>query len=276
MSMQTTRSIAITSGKGGVGKSCIALNIAILLARRNKSTLLVDGDLGLGNIGLMIGASPEETFENVLTGECSVKAACLEGPEGLAILPAASGRTREYNGPLNRNLTKLTELERSCEIVIVDTGAGIPSTTVDLASAADQTVLVVTPEPTAIADAYATLKLLLGINPRLQAKLLVNMVDTANEAEELHERFRELVEQFLGAKIGNWGYIPLDRYVRESVKRQTPFVLASPPSSAAEALQQVVEDLLRDSRNAKDRKQGLFERAVKRDNSPHKSPPQRK
>ena len=276
MNEQTTRSIAITSGKGGVGKSCIALNIAISLARRNRSTLLVDGDLGLGNISLMIGASPEVTLENVLTGECSVGAARLEGPEGLAILPAASDRTREYNAPLDRNLNKLTELERSCEIVIVDTGAGIPSTTVDLTSAADQTILIVTPEPTASADAYATLKLLVSINPELQAKLLVNMVDSVDEAEELHERFRELVERFLGAKIDNWGYIPLDRHVRVSVKRQTPFVLASPPPPAAEALQQVVEDLLLDSGNAENRKQGLFERAVRRDNLPCKSPSRRK
>ena len=271
------RSIAITSGKGGVGKSCIALNLAVSLARMSKNTLLIDGDLGLGNIALLLGASPDETLENVLAGECAVEDAYFSGPEGLTILPAASDRMRDFGAPLDPgNLRRLTELERANELVIVDTGAGIPSTAVDLASAADQTVLIVTPEPTAIADAYATLKLLLGVNPNLQTKLLVNMADSAEEATGLHERFQELVERFLGAKIDSWGYIPLDRYVRESIKRQTPFVLASPPSPAAEALQRVVEDLLKDSGIANDRKQGLFEHAVKLGDSPRNTPPRRK
>lgn len=277
MSVPRARSIAITSGKGGVGKTCIALNLAVSLARMSTNTLLVDADLGLGNIALLLGASPEDTIENLLAGECTVEEACLSGPEGLTILPAASDRMRDFGAPLDlANLSRLTELERSSEIVIVDTGAGIPSTTVDLASAADQTVLVVTPEPTAIADAYATLKLLLGVNPNLQAKLLVNMVENADEANGLHERFQELVQRFLGAKIDNWGYIPLDRYVRESIKRQTPFVLASPPSPAAEALQRIVEDLLKDSGIANDRKQGLFEHAVKLGDSSRNTPPRRK
>lgn len=277
MSVPRARSIAITSGKGGVGKTCIALNLAVSLARMSTNTLLVDADLGLGNIALLLGASPEDTIENLLAGECTVEEACLSGPEGLTILPAASDRMRDFGAPLDlANLSRLTELERSSEIVIVDIGAGIPSTTVDLASAADQTVLVVTPEPTAIADAYATLKLLLGVNPNLQAKLLVNMVENADEANGLHERFQELVQRFLGAKIDNWGYIPLDRYVRESIKRQTPFVLASPPSPAAEALQRIVEDLLKDSGIANDRKQGLFEYAVKLGDSSRNTPPRRK
>ena len=232
-------SVAITSGKGGVGKSCIALNLAAELAKSGKRVLLVDGDLGLGNVGLLLGIGGEWTIEDALSGRCPVAEAAIEGPEGLVILPAANEGETDFWQTLAVVPSVVVELEAFAadfDVLVIDTGAGIADKTVDLVIAADEALVVVTPEPTAIADAYVTLKTLLLHRSELVAGLLVNMADSAEEAAELHDKFAELASRFLGAEIDNRGYIPLDRYVREAVKRQVPFALTAPPSPAAQAL----------------------------------------
>ena len=261
------RTVAVTSGKGGVGKSCVALNLAVVLARRQQRVLLVDADLGLGNISILLGLSPDYTVEDVLQETCRVEQAVVEGPEGIAVLPAASdvgvgfwesaAASGAGGGPLK-------DFEAGFDFIIVDTAAGIAAKVVDFVMATDEVLLLVTPEPTSIADAYAVLKVLLQKQPQLSLELLVNMADSAAEAGELHAKFQEIVRRFLGAEIDNRGYIPLDRYVREAVKRQMPFVLANPPTPAAEALAQIAGDLLRQKPVAPVRGGGVFERALER------------
>ena len=239
------RSLAVTSGKGGVGKSCIALNLSVAMARLGQRVLLIDADLGLGNIGILMGLSPDYTVEDVLQGRCSPEQAVVEGPEGIAVLAAASDREARFweIGELTER-GELAEFEAGFDFVIVDTGAGIAAKVVDFVAAADEALILVTPEPTSIADSYATLKVLLHKRPELHLKLLVNMAESAVEAGDLQEKFQEIVQRFLEAEIDNRGYIPLDRYVREAVKRQIPFVLADPPSPAAEALVQLANHFL--------------------------------
>ena len=239
MTASNVRSIAVTSGKGGVGKSCIALNLAVALGRLEQRVLLVDADLGLGNIAILAGLSPERTIEEVLAGQCSVAEVALQGPENIVVLPAAAAadvvQWEDFLADGNTG-EQLKEFETEFDVVVIDTGAGIGARVVDFVAAVDQVFLVVTPEPTAIADAYAALKVLVQQRSPQGLGLLVNMAESAVEAEDLYPKFQELAERFLGAKIDNLGYIPLDRYVRESVKRQTPFVLADPPLPAAEAV----------------------------------------
>ena len=239
MTASNVRSIAVTSGKGGVGKSCIALNLAVALGRLEQRVLLVDADLGLGNIAILAGLSPERTIEEVLAGQCSVAEVALQGPENIVVLPAAAAadvvQWEDFQADGNTG-EQLKEFETEFDVVVIDTGAGIGARVVDFVAAVDQVFLVVTPEPTAIADAYAALKVLVQQRSPQGLGLLVNMAESAVEAEDLYPKFQELAERFLGAKIDNLGYIPLDRYVRESVKRQTPFVLADPPLPAAEAV----------------------------------------
>ncbi len=231
--------VAITSGKGGVGKSCIALNTAIALARRGRRTLLVDADFGLGSSALLMGSAVEYSLEDVLIGRSRAVDAAISGPDGLQVL-TASGTGDNAGWQLAAEAedvrADLSEFEASFECIVVDTGAGLAAKTVDSAVAADRVLLVVTPEPAAIADAYATMKALLSRRIELQVHLLVNMAESRREAEDLQEKFGELATRFLGAEIDNRGYIPLDRYVREAVKRQVPFVQMDPPSSAAEAV----------------------------------------
>lgn len=242
--MPAPRSLAITSGKGGVGKSCAALNLALALARRQQRVLLVDADLGLGNLAILLGQSPVRTLEEVLSGRCPIEAAVLEGPEGLVLLPAASQLLPWRPAALTTTgLAPLRSFEAQFDFVLVDTGAGLAPKVLDFAAAADQLLLLTTPEVTSIADAYALFKVLLQRRPDLEAGLLVNMAESATEAAELHEKFGQMVRRFLGAEIDNRGYIPLDRYVREAAKRQIPFALATPPPPATRALSRLAEGL---------------------------------
>ncbi len=236
------RTLAVTSGKGGVGKSCIAVNLAVAMARSGQSTLLIDADFGLGNSALLMGCAVEYSIEDVLKGHCSASQAAISGPEGLVLLAAAAdGESMGWDlGPSAGDIcADLSAFEAQFDCVVVDTGAGLTPKTVDAAAAAGRLLLVATPEPAAIADAYASMKALLAERADLTIHLIVNMADSQQEADELQEKFAELATRFLGAEIDNRGYIPLDRYAREAAKRQVPLAQISPPSPAAEALEEL-------------------------------------
>ncbi|MGY8825947.1 MAG: P-loop NTPase [Candidatus Latescibacterota bacterium] len=234
--------VAVTSGKGGVGKSCIALNLAIAVARHGRRTLLVDADFGLGSSALLMGSAPEYNLEDVLLGHSKAAEAAIPGPEGLQVLASASdGGNAGWDLGIGVEEVRvdLSGFEANFEMIVVDTGAGLASKTVDSAAAAERILLVATPEPAAIADAYATMKSLLGRSMALEIHLLVNMAESRREAEDLQEKFAELAIRFIGAQIDNRGYIPLDRYVREAAKRQMPFAQMDPPSPAADAVEEL-------------------------------------
>lgn len=267
--MAAAHALAITSGKGGVGKSVIALNLAVTLARAGRRVLLVDADLGLGNSAVLLGVSSEYTLEDVLAGRCRVEEAVVSGPEGMVLLPAASDMNVAFwdEAEIDAEIgSELREFEMGFDFVLIDTGAGIAAKSVDFVAAAAEALLIVTPEPTAIADAYATLKVLHQRGGGLELGLLVNMADSATEATDLHEKFQEMALRFLGAEIDNRGYIPLDRYVREAVKRQIPFVLASPPTPATEAIGEVAGVLLDREGISESGRTGLFARALQQRN----------
>ena len=260
MAVKAPYSLAVTGGKGGVGKSCVALNLGIALARLGERVLLVDADWGLGNLALLTGQYPARSIEEVLTGACGVGEALLEGPEGVVLLPAAS----EWAGPAwdetvcdEEAVLALGALEVDFDCVVVDTGAGVDDKVVAPAAAADAALLVTTPDPTAVADTYALLKVLLR-GGCAQARLLVNMADDAEEAAELQARFAELAGRFLGAEIDNAGYIPLDRYVRQAIKRQMSFLLLDPPCPATAALESLASRC-RGAGRAKTGGRGFFE-----------------
>ena len=263
--MAAARTLAVASGKGGVGKSVVALNLSVALALHGQRVLLVDTDLGLGNIAVLLGISPEYALEDLLMGRCGVGAAALEGPQGIWLLPAASDGDVDFweREGIDENIEEsLRDFEESFDYIVVDTGAGIAARSVDFVTAAGEVLLLTTAEPTAIADAYATLKVLLQRRPDLALGLLVNMADSRAEADDLHEKFKEIVLRFLGAEIDNRGYIPLDRYVREAVKRQVPFVLAAPLPPAAEALVEIARLLLDREVAVEFSQSGFFARAL--------------
>jgi flagellar biosynthesis protein FlhG len=262
----STRTIAVTSGKGGVGKSCIALNLSVALASRGQRVLLIDADLGLGNLGLLVGISPVHTIETVLNGQCTVAEAIVEGLEGwpslLALLPAASG-SPQFPWPIaDFPLDICLEIGRVFDFIVVDTGAGVGAKVVDFAAAADELLVAVTPEPTSIADSYAALKVILQRRPDIAVNIVVNMVESLTEGEDVQEKFAEIVERFLGAQIDNRSYIPLDRYVREAAKRQTPFALANPPTPAGAAIDSLAGQILNTQAHSSGSSAGFLERVL--------------
>lgn len=267
MTATVGHSLAVTSGKGGVGKTGVALNLGVALAQQGRRVLLVDADLGLGNLALMAGLAAERTLEEVLRGECGPEEAALTGPAGVMVLPAgtALGGDPWVGMAIEPEAVgRLRAFEERFDWLVIDTGAGIAAKVQDFVLAADEALLVVTPEPAAVADAYATVKVLLGRRSELPVGLLVNMAETAAEAARLHAGFQELTARFLGAGIDNRGYIPLDRYVREAAKRQTPFALAAPPPPAAQALERLAGQLLQRSPAGEHSAQGFFERVWQR------------
>jgi flagellar biosynthesis protein FlhG len=239
-------SIAVTSGKGGVGKSVVAVNLAVALGRAGCRVLLVDADLGLGNVATLLALDPAACLEDVLAGRCQAAAALTDGPEGIVALCAAADGQSGWP-PVGQESgwgEDLARLEQQFDYLVVDTGAGVAARSLDFVEAADQVLLLVTPEPTAIADAYATLKVLRLRGASCACGLVVNMAESEVEAAQLHARFAELTRRFLGVQIDNYGHIPLDRSVREAVRRQTPFVLTTPPTRAATALAELTGAVL--------------------------------
>ena len=254
------QTLAVTSGKGGVGKSCIAVNLAVVMARMGRSTLLVDADFGLGNSALLLGCGVENSIEHVLRGECRAEEVAVEGPDGLVLLPASANGQRagwELGPRVGDIRADLSSFEAQFDYVIVDTGAGLVPKTIEAAVAVQRMVLVATPEPTAIADSYATMKALLVERSDLAVHLVINMAESQSEAEELQDKFAELTVRFLGAQIDNRGYIPFDRYVREAAKRQVPFAQIDPPSPAAEAIERL--SLWFDNNKLESRSAGFFD-----------------
>ena len=234
------KTISVTSGKGGVGKSCIAYNLAMSLSLKGFKTLLIDTDFGLGSCSVLAGRNSDYSLEDVLLSKCQPTDALIKCSPDLCIFPASSNgyRIDWLLGRNNKSICKsLIDLESQFEIVIVDTPSGIEVSTMETVISTNSIVLIVTPDPTAIADAYASLKFISKRKKDVDVQLLVNMAESDREAENLQVKFAELSHRFLGAQINNLGYIPLDRHVREGVKRQVPLANFEPVPPAAEAIE---------------------------------------
>ena len=178
---------AVTSGKGGVGKTSISVNLAITLAGTGLKVLLIDADTGLANVDLMTGISAQRTIEDVMNGDASIFEALAEGPEHLTILPAASG-LGEVDAIGDRGMRfrkELTRLENAFDMIFIDTGAGISANVVDFVFMADEVLVVMTPEPTAFADAYAMVKLVSREKPDLKVGIILNIVSNEQESGQV-------------------------------------------------------------------------------------------
>jgi flagellar biosynthesis protein FlhG len=234
VSAKTCRTIAVTSGKGGVGKSNLALMLSIALANARKRVLLLDADLGLANIHILLGLAPRGTLANLLNDSGSLDDVICDGPAGIKVLPGASGLEELANiEPLRLEMLrrKLSILEQQYDFMIVDTGAGIGRTTTAFAGTADQTVLVLTPEPTSLADAYAMVKVLYEKSAQ-PISVLVNMAGSDKEGRETFERLNTLVIRFLKKPLELLDIIPTDPEISRLVKRQKVLLIEDPKRTA--------------------------------------------
>jgi flagellar biosynthesis protein FlhG len=238
---------AITSGKGGVGKTSVAVNLSFTLAGTGLRVLLIDADMGLASIDLMTGVSAPHTIEEVIRGESSIFDALADGPENLTILSAGSGtgKIREMGEARVELFRKeLLKLENAFDMVFIDTGAGISANVVDFVFMSQEVIVVMTPEPTAFADAYAMVKVVTMEKPRMQVGIIVNMASNEAEAETIGTKFGEIVQRFLGKNVRYRGFIPKDSVVTESIMRQVPLALYAAKSAPMQSIRKIARNLL--------------------------------
>jgi len=239
--------IAITSGKGGVGKSNIAVNLSIALVKMGKSVTLFDADAHYANVNVLMGKTNPFTLADVVFGERSISDITLRDASGLRIISAHSGMG-DLGGLENRVkehfFHEIYNLTQEDDFIIIDTSAGLSDTLMDFSLRADEIVVVTTPEPTAVSDAYALMKVLFGLKDGIRFSALINLVESKNEADEVFERFSLVVEHFLNTVIGNFGFIIEDKAVRNAVQKQDPFIRAFPGCNAAKCIHQIAQRML--------------------------------
>jgi len=242
------RTLAITSGKGGVGKSNLAVNLSICLAARGLRVALVDVDLGLANADLLMNLTPRFTLAHVLSGARTLADVIVKGPGGVQFVPGASGLNELANlTEFDRQnlISQLQNLETSTDMVVFDCGAGISRNVFSFALAADEALVVTTPQPPAITDAYATIKTLEREKFAGKTSLFVNMAESRAEAAATFDRIAGVARKFLNYSVASGGYMLHDRAVELAVRQREPFVLAYPACKASSCLAAAANDLAR-------------------------------
>ncbi|MBC7187791.1 MAG: AAA family ATPase [Calditrichaeota bacterium] len=241
------RLMAVGSGKGGVGKTNIAINLSLALVQLGKKVLLVDADQSLANIDLLLGVTVSNSWREVMLGEKTIEQVLFQYDGGLVVLPGSAGLSALYTGrpsPARWLVEQLGPLRRRYDFVILDTAAGLTMEIVEVLACTDEVLVVTTPEPTAINDAYALVKVLHHAQPELPLRLLLNMVESRQEADEVWERFSLVVRHFLGREIVYAGHILADWSVPQAVKRQRPLLLEYPVAGASVCIREVARSLL--------------------------------
>ncbi|MBJ7277023.1 AAA family ATPase [Marinobacter salarius] len=234
--LKQPRTLAITGGKGGVGKTSVALNLSLTLAREGYRVLLLDGDTDLANVSIMLGRYPERTLANVMAGECSLRDVIMEADWGLHIIPGASGVEQCVDMAAEeslRVLKALSSLEKNYDYVITDTASGLQKTGMHMIAAAELACVVVTPDPASLTDAFSLIKLLIRRGYRRTPSVLVNMAQGASQARSVFQRLDAAAVRHLGLQLHYLGAIWRDETLRQSVMNQRPVALmpASDPSS---------------------------------------------
>ncbi|MEN6319163.1 MAG: MinD/ParA family protein [Syntrophaceae bacterium] len=243
---ENTRVIAITSGKGGVGKTYISANLAYVLSRMKKKTLIFDADMGLANIDVSLGLSPKYNMHHVLLGEKSLNEVIVPGPGGVKILPAASGIQEMAELSRGQKITlmdELNELNEDFDFMFIDTAAGITSNVLYFNMAAKEIIVVVTPEPTSLTDAYALIKILYNGHDEKRIMLIVNMVRNFQEGREVYRKLSKATERFLDLSIEYLGHITYDEKVTEAVKQQKMFTEIYPYAQASKCLSSIAKKI---------------------------------
>lgn len=249
--IDSARVITITSGKGGVGKTSFTINLAISLAKMGYRIVIIDGDFGLANVDLMLGISSRYGLREIITGQMSLDEVMTEGPYGIKFISGGSGIKELVNlspKELEAFLGKIDELNKRADIVLIDTGAGATDNVVKMVLAADEVLLIVTPEPTAITDAYALTKIISTTRQDVALRLIINKAETVYEAQEILDKFIRAADKFLKVKINSIGYILEDSHVPKSIKEQVPYVLRYPRCQASRQVRIVARRLLNEDR----------------------------
>ncbi len=231
--------ITITSGKGGVGKSTISSNLAISLQKMKKKVLLIDADIHLGNLDLILGMRTQYTIADVVSEGMPLDKVIVEGPAGLHILPASSASLELLemeDVALKKLAAAFEDFTTRYEYILVDTGAGIAPSVITFLLGADKIVLVITPDPASISDAYAVIKVIRSVNKTVPILLTANKVSTPEEGDVLYKKMNLMTQKFLKSRLIFGGSILRDDIIAQSVRRRSPFMLDYPNTTAAKAI----------------------------------------
>lgn len=255
--------ITVTSGKGGVGKSNMSVNLAIQLHKLGKRVIILDADFGLANVEVMFGIRPAYSLADLMFKNKELKDIICPGPRGIGIISGGSGIQEMANLTKYQieNLTsKLYELDELADVIIIDTGAGISDAVLEFVTHSTEVILVATPEPTSITDAYALLK---SVNKRddfdknQKIRMITNRVDSIKEGKELFDKLNVVVNRFLDVNIDFLGAVPQDSNVSKAVMRQIPFSIAYPNTQAAIAVNDIAHELLGNTTCTQTDKKGI-------------------
>lgn len=241
------RVIAVTSGKGGVGKSNVAINLAISLAMLDKKVVVVDADFGLANIEVLLGLIPAYSLEDVIFAHKTIEEILTVGPEGVKFISGGSGLQKMANlspKDLARIWISFAQLDKEADVILVDTGAGISQTVMQFILAAEEAIIVVTPEPTSITDAYAVIKAISEHKESMDMQIIVNRVENIKEGLDVFEKLSNVSKQFLGTSLTYLGSILVDKYLVQAVKAQEPVVLKFPKSNFSRSIEEISHILL--------------------------------
>ncbi|WP_266171332.1 MinD/ParA family ATP-binding protein [Dyella subtropica] len=236
------RTIAVAGGKGGVGKSTVAVNLSMSLAMSGREVILLDADMGLANVDVLLGLSPTRHLGHLLDGSCALEDLLMRAPHGLKVIPASSGGRRLAqlgSGEPAAVIRAFDDLPSPPEFLLVDTAAGVSDSVTMFASAADDVVLVVCDEPASLTDAYAMVKVLSREFGVRRFRVVANMVRHAGEARQLHEKLARVCDRFLDVVLDFMGMVPYDEHLRQAIRRQAAVVDAWPSSRSAQGFKQL-------------------------------------
>lgn len=257
----TTQVVAVTSGKGGVGKTNVSINLALALTERDKTVTLMDADLGLANIDVLLNLKPLRNLSHVIEGDCELKDILIDGPNNVRIIPASSGikMMQQLSPAQNAGLIHaFDELEESTDFLIVDTSGGLSDSVVRFCSAAQEILVVVCNDPASIADAYAVIKTLNREYHMHRFQIVVNKAQNDAEGCALFEHMRSVTEQFLDVVLKLEAVIPEDNNILRAVRKRQPFFSMYPDSKAIKSFKKLACAVDKEKRNGRARGQLTF------------------
>lgn len=241
-----THVIAVTSGKGGVGKTNVVVNLASALCQRGKKILILDADFGLANVDVLLGLAPQYHLGDFLDGRKTLEEVVVTSPAGFTIIPAAPGVQNMSDlddTQIRRLLQGLDDFSRNFDILFIDTSAGISDNVTRLLLASQQIIVISSPDPTSVVDAYAVIKIVLQIDPARSMRILINSVSGNQEAEQVFAQLSRVTQRFLAREIQYLGYVPWDEKLSDAVRAQKAVVTEFPFSTASRCFRNIAKHL---------------------------------
>lgn len=265
--IKNAKTISIVSGKGGVGKSNIALNMAVDLSRFNYRVLIIDLDVGMGNIDILLGQHADESFVDLLHGSLPVKEIIVEGPANLNYISGGTGFTEFFKmnqTAIDHFLREFQKLKSMYDYIIFDMGAGVTSDSIFFILASEESIVITTPEPTALTDAYAMVKKILYHDNNIPISIVMNRAKEKRQGERVLKQFQTIIQKFLRVETRALGVLPDDPTVSEAVSRQTPFILWNEKAPISKALRQITKNYVTNTSEPINKQPTSFVQKLKR------------